>query len=165
MTWFDIAVLAIVGISVLLGVMRGLVKEVMSLLAWIGAFAMARQFAASAGTFLPPAVQPAELRLAVGFVIVMVCALLVLWIVTYLVNEVLKSTGLSGVNRMLGAFFGLLRGLLIVVVAVLVAGLTSAPRHPDWRNAWLSPVFEQAALAVRPWLPESVKANVHYEQD
>ncbi|MBI1395356.1 MAG: CvpA family protein [Betaproteobacteria bacterium] len=165
MTWFDIAVFAVVGISVLLGVMRGFIKEVMSLLSWIVAFVLARRFGPAAGTFLPPAIQPAELRLAIGFVGILVASLLVLWLVTYLVNEVFKATGLTGVNRTLGAAFGLARGLFISVVAVLVAGLTSLPETSGWRNAWLSPVFEQVALAARAWLPEPVKANVRYDQD
>ena len=103
--------------------------------------------------------------LAIGFVVILVAALLVLWVATFLATELLKATGLTTADRMLGAVFGLVRGLFIVVVAVMVAGLTSLPKHPGWRNAWLSPPFEAVAMAAKAWLPESVKANVHFDGD
>lgn len=165
MTWFDITALAIVGVSILLGVMRGLVKEVMALMSWVLAFVAARQFAASAATFLPQTVQPAELRLAIGFALLLLASLVVLWIVSLLLTEVIQALGLTSVNRSAGALFGLLRGLLIVVVTVMVGGLTALPESPGWRNAWLSPPLVEIALAARAWLPESVKANVKYDRD
>lgn len=165
MTWFDIAVFAILGVSVLLGVMRGLVKELMALASWILAFALARQFGPSVAAFMPGNLQPAELRLAAGFVCVLFGALLVFWVATFLLTEVIKAAGLGGANHLLGAAFGLLRGAIIVVIAVMVSGLTSLPREPGWQNAWLSPPFEALALALRPWMPEVVRSNVKYGTD
>lgn len=165
MTWFDLTVLAVLGISILLGVMRGLVKELMALASWVLAFVAARQFAASAATFLPQSVQPAELRLAIGFVVLLLASLVVLWLVGLLLTEAIQALGLSSANRSAGALFGLLRGLFIVVVAVMVGGLTSLPESPGWRNAWLSPPLVEIALTARAWLPDSVKANVKYDRD
>ena len=165
MTWFDIAVFAILGISVLLGVMRGLVKELIALASWILAFVLARQFAPTMAALMPANLQPAELRLAAGFVCVLFGALLVFWIAGFLMTEVIKAAGLAGANHLLGAAFGLLRGAVIVVIAVMVAGLTSLPKEPGWRNAWLSPPFEALALALRPWMPEVVRGNVRYDSD
>ncbi|MFO1321656.1 MAG: CvpA family protein [Burkholderiales bacterium] len=165
MTGFDIAVFTVVGVSILLGVMRGLVKEVMALVSWVIAFMVAKQFASAAAVFVPASVAAQPLRVAIGFVVILVAALLVLWVATFLATELLKATGLTTADRMLGAVFGLVRGLFIVVVAVMVAGLTSLPKHPGWRNAWLSPPFEAVAMAAKAWLPESVKANVHFDGD
>jgi membrane protein required for colicin V production len=67
-------------------------------------------------------------------------------------------------DRTLGAVFGLARGALVVVVGVLVAGLTAVPASPGWRNAWLSPPFEQLALSARAWLPDTVKSNIRYDR-
>lgn len=165
MTWFDMTVFAILGVSLLLGVMRGLVREVMALVSWIAAFVLARQFGGSVAVLLPATLQPAELRLAAGFVSVLLASLLVLWLAGFLLSELVKAAGLAGANRALGAVFGLVRGLVIVTIAVLVGGLTSLPRHPGWRNAWLSPPFEAAAGWAKAWLPETVKGNVHFETD
>lgn len=163
MTWFDITVFAVVGVSILLGVMRGLVKEVMALASWLVAFLLAKQFAGAAAEFVPASIAAQPLRVAIGFVVILVASLLVLWVATFLATELLKATGLSAADRMMGAAFGFVRGLFIVVVAVMVAGLTSLPKHPGWRNAWLSPPFEAVALAARSWLPESVKSSVKFD--
>lgn len=165
MTWFDLAVFVVLGVSVLLGVMRGLVKELMALGSWLLAFVLSKQFAPAAAAFMPSALDPAELRLAAGFVVVLFGALVLFWVATLLMTEAVKAVGLGGANNVLGGFFGLLRGVLIVVIAVMVASLTSIPRHPGWRNAWLSPPFEAIALAVRPWLPPMLGGNVKFDSD
>jgi membrane protein required for colicin V production len=164
MTWFDLAVLGIIGVSVLLGVLRGLVREVFSIAGWLLAFFLARRFAESVAVLFPVALQPAELRLAVAFSLVVVLTVLVCWMGALLVGEVMKATGLRPMDRTLGAVFGLARGALVVVVGVLVAGLTAVPASPGWRNAWLSPPFEQLALSARAWLPDTVKSNIRYDR-
>lgn len=163
MTWFDIAVLLVLGVSVLLGVMRGFVKEALSVVSWLCAGLLARQFAPAAAAFLPASVNPEPLRLAAGFILVGVFVLLVFWIVGSLLSELVKVTGLSAANRLLGAALGVIRGTLVVVAAVLVAGLTALPRESQWRNAWLSPLFEQLAMATAAWLPETIRANIRYD--
>ncbi|MCW5626171.1 MAG: CvpA family protein [Burkholderiales bacterium] len=163
MTWFDITVLAILGLSVLLGVLRGLVKEVMAIAAWVAAFVFARTFASTAAHWLPETLQPEALRYAAGFVALLFGALLLLWLVTYFVSQLLKATGLSVTDRTLGAIFGFVRGVLIVLVVVLIAGLTPVPKEPGWRNAWFSAPFEAAAMAGKAWLPEAIKTRIRYD--
>ena len=165
MTWFDLAVFVVLGVSVLLGVMRGLVKELMALGSWILAFLLAKQFAESAAAVMPAALSPAELRLAAGFVIVLFGALVLFWVATLLMTEAVKAAGLGSANHVLGGMFGFVRGVLIVAIAVMVASLTSVPKHPGWRNAWLSPPFEALALAARPWLPTMLGSNFKFDTD
>jgi membrane protein required for colicin V production len=163
MTWFDIAVLSILGLSVLLGVMRGIVKEVMAILSWAIAFVIARQFARAASAWLPSALQPEALRYAAGFAAVLLGALLLLWLVSFFAAQLVGAAGLTGADRSLGAAFGFVRGVLIVAVGVLLAGLTEVPKQPGWRNAWLSAPFESLAESVRVFLPASVKQHVRYD--
>ena len=163
MTWFDIAVLVVLGTSVLLGVMRGFIKEALSLLSWLSAGLLAREFAPAAAAFLPVSVNPGPLRLAAGFILVGVFVLLVFWIMGSLLSELVKVTGLSAANRLLGAALGVIRGTLVVVAAVLIAGLTALPRESQWRNAWLSPLCEQLAMATAAWLPETLRGNIRYD--
>lgn len=163
MTWFDIAALIIIGLSVLLGILRGFFKEVMALASWVIAFVLARQFANAAAEFLPASIPTPGLRYAAGFVIVLLGALLVLWLLTYFVSQLLKATGLSVANRTVGAMFGLVRGALIVLVGVLLAGLTEVPKDAGWRNAWLSQPFQAVAIAVKAWLPDSIKTRIKYD--
>lgn len=163
MAWFDVVVLVVLGLSVLLGVMRGIVKEVMAIVSWVIAFVIARQFARAAAAWMPPVLEPEPLRHAAGFVAVMCGALLLLWLVTHFAAQLVKASGLSGADRGLGALFGFARGVVIVSVVVLVAGLSEAPRQPGWRNAWLSAPFESLALSARAFLPEKLKQHVRYD--
>ncbi len=157
MAWFDIAVLTILSLSVLLGVMRGIVKEVMAIVSWVLAFVIAWQFARTVSAWLPAALQPDTLRYAAGFTVVLLGALMLLWIATFFAAQLVSATGLSGADRGLGAIFGFARGVMIVAVGVLLAGLTELPRHAGWRNAWLSAPFESLAESVRVYLPATVR--------
>lgn len=163
MAWFDIVALVILGLSVLLGVMRGIVKETMAILSWVLAFVIARQFARTVSTWLPAALQPEALRYAAGFMAVLLGALLLLWVATFFAAQLVSAAGLSGADRGLGALFGFARGVLIVVVGVLLAGFTELPKQSGWRNAWLSAPFESLAESVRVFLPAAVRRHVRYD--
>ncbi len=162
MTWFDLTVCAIVGLSLLLGLVRGVVRELLGLVAWVAALLLARALAPAAAAWLPVAVRPEVLRLGIAFVAVMVLALVVLAVITMLVSALIKAAGLSLADRVLGAVFGVVRGLLIVLVAVVVAGLTPVPRDTAWRSSVLVPAFETAALWLSPWLPVPIGSRLKY---
>ncbi|HNJ77630.1 MAG TPA: CvpA family protein, partial [Azospira sp.] len=73
-----------------------------------------------------------------------------------------KALGLTAVDRLLGVVFGLARGMLIVLIAVAVGGMTSAPKERWWRDAALSEPLETAVLASRPWLPPEAAKRIHF---
>ncbi|MBI2312563.1 MAG: CvpA family protein [Betaproteobacteria bacterium] len=163
MTFFDYAVLLIVGISILLSVIRGLVREVLALLAWLVAFGVASLFAAGAAPFLDGLIASAQLRVLTAFLILFFVTLIGMSLLALLVSKMVSAAGLGVLDRGLGALFGLARGLIIVLVAVLAAGLTPAPRQPEWRNAMLSAPLEAAALSIKPWLPEGLSKRIRYD--
>ena len=163
MTVFDLIVIAIVAVSVGISIWRGVVREVLALASWIGAFWIAKELAGFAATWLPDSVSNPGLRLMFGFIAVMLACLLVFSLTGMLLVHLVKVAGLTASDRMLGAAFGLLRGLLIAVTVVLLGGMTSAPREPYWRDALLSAPLEAAALWVKPWLPRDVARRVSFE--
>src|SRR5688500_10209000 len=138
MTPFDYAVLAIVGVSILISVIRGLVREVLALVAWAAAFVVATLFSGQLAVLLPVAIPSEELRLLTGFLIVFVGVLIAMSIAAMIISRLVKGAGLGLEDRMLGALFGFVRGALVVMVLVVLAGLTTLPRDPMWRNAMLS---------------------------
>jgi membrane protein required for colicin V production len=140
-----------------------MVREVLALASWIGAFWLAKELAGFTATWLPDSFTNPGLRLMFGFVAVMLASLLVFSLTGMLIVHFVKVAGLTGSDRMLGAAFGLLRGLLIAVTVVLLGGMTSAPREPYWRDALLSAPLEAAALWVKPWLPRDVARRVSFE--
>lgn len=163
MTLFDIAVIAILLISVGLAVWRGMVREIFSLASWLGAFWISKEFAGTVSGWLPASVSNPGLRLVIGFISLMLLSLLVFSLLTLLMVHLVKIAGLKTSDRTLGAFFGLVRGVVIVVILVLLGGMTSVPRQPFWREALLSGPLEAVALWVRPWFPAEVERRVSFE--
>ncbi len=162
MTAFDYAVLTVLGMSVLLGLWRGVVSEILALVAWVVAFLTARAEAAEVANWLAPQIAEPALRLAGAYVLVVVAVLAVFSIARLVLKLLLKAVGLGLLDRMLGAAFGALRGVLVVLVAVLVAGMTPLPKMEWWREARLAPPLETAVLAAKPWLPADAAKRIRY---
>ncbi|HTY02626.1 MAG TPA: CvpA family protein [Rhodocyclaceae bacterium] len=162
MTGFDVAVLAVIAASALLGLWRGMVAEVLALAAWVAAFIAARTFAGEAGALFAGVVAEPALRYAVGFGVIVVGVLVLFAVARVLLRTLLRAVGLGVLDRLLGAGFGIVRGTLIVFVAVLVAGLTSLPKSQWWRDAVLAPPMETAVIAAKPWLPAELGKRIHY---
>lgn len=162
MTGFDYALLAIVALSALLGVWRGVVSEVLGLLAWVAAFFAARAWGESVGAMLPLALGEPAWRGVAGVVTVFVATLLLFVLARLLLSRLLRAVGLGLADRFLGAVFGLARGLLLVLVLALGAGLTALPRQAWWRDAWLTPPLETAVQAAKPWLPAALAQRIRY---
>lgn len=163
MTLFDIAVIAILAVSVGLAAWRGMVREVFSLVCWLGAFWVSKEFAGIVGGWLPASISNPGLRLVIGFLGLMLLSLLVFSLITLLMVHLVKVAGLKTSDRTLGAFFGLVRGVVIVVILVLMGGMTQAPREPFWRDALLSRPLEAVAIWVKPWFPAEVGRRVSFE--
>jgi membrane protein required for colicin V production len=162
MTLFDFGVIAILAISVAFALWRGLVREIFSLASWIGAFWIAKEFAGTVAGWLPASVTNDGLRLAIGFIALMLLGLLVFSLLTLLLVHLVNKAGLKASDRTLGAFFGLVRGVVMVVILVLIGGMTSAPKQPFWREALLARPLEAMALWVKPWFPDEVGRRVNF---
>ncbi len=162
MTAFDYAVLAIILASVLIGLWRGVVSEILALAAWVVAFFIARSQASLVAEWLVGHINEPGMRLAAAYVLVFAGVLLVFGVGRMLVSMMLKAVGLGLLDRLLGAGFGILRGVLVVLAGVLVAGMTPLPRADWWRAATLSPPLETAVLAARPWLPADVAKRIRF---
>lgn len=161
MTLIDVVALVIVGLSVLFGVFRGLMREVLALVAWVAAFLVANLLAPEAARQLPEGMA-AELRLLAGFVAVFLIVLVVVSVLAILASKLVKGAGLGVEDRVLGGVFGFARGGLIVMILVLLAGLTSLPRQPVWRNALLTGPMVVLAVHVKSWLPADLSQRIRY---
>ena len=163
MTVFDYAVLAIVGLSVIVSLFRGALREVMALASWIGAFLIALHFAPMLSVLLPASVGHPWLRLCLAFGVLMLVSLIVFALITMALARVVRDAGLGSWDRAMGAVFGLVRGLVILVGLVLVAGMTPLPREPAWRNAVFSPTLVALAKSARAFLPATLAERIHFE--
>lgn len=139
MTGFDFALLGIVGASTLLGVIRGLIKELLSLVAFGLAFLAAIWWGPGlAGMGLLNWVSHDYLRLGISYAALFVLTLLAVGLVNMAMAAMIKSTGLSPADRGLGAMFGLIRGALLILVLVVIAGYTPLPQEPWFEQAMFS---------------------------
>jgi membrane protein required for colicin V production len=163
MTWLDYAVIGVFVVSLGVGALRGLVREVLSILGWVIAFLAANLLAGPLGPVMPQAIPSPELRIAAAFVAVFVGSLIVTTLVGLLLSKIVKAVGLGGVDRALGAIFGVARGLLIVLAATLLAGLTSAPQQAFWRDSASAPLLTRAAEALKPLLPQTFAGRLRYD--
>jgi len=161
-TVFDFAVLAIIGISVLIGLWRGVASEILALLAWMAAFLAAREFGRDAGALAGKWIADAAMQTAAGMAVVFVGVMLLFALGRYIVSLLLRAVGLGLLDRFLGGVFGIARGVLIAFVVVLAGGMTALPKEPAWREAMLAPPLETAVIAVKPWLPAEVAKRIRY---
>ncbi len=162
MTLFDYFTLTVMTISLLVGVVRGVISEILALLAWVAAFFAARLWAQPVGEYLLAEHAEPLWRPLAGFVIVFVTVLIGFAVLRWLVGLLLKATGLRPLDRMLGALFGILRGFAVLLVMVLLAGLTPLPRQAWWQQALFSAPLETAVLAFKPWLPAELAKRLQY---
>jgi membrane protein required for colicin V production len=163
MTLFDYGVLFIIGSSVLLSVMRGLVRELMALAGWVVAFLVANLFSDTVSLWLPESLGSMSVRVLAAFVLLFVATLVIMSLLARLIRSLVHGAGMSVEDRILGGVFGLARGLLVVMIAVLLAGLTTLPRQPVWNNAMLSAPLEALAVFVKPWLPQYLSQRITYD--
>jgi membrane protein required for colicin V production len=164
MTWLDYALIAVVGLSALVGIWRGFVREVFALAGWIAAIAVAMLFAGEAGKLIPSGFATPLARTVIAFTLLFVVILVTVSIAGLLFTKAVRAVGLGLADRTLGGVFGFARGALILLVLVLAAGLTAVPKEPFWREAKLAPPLETAAIAVKPYLPPALADKVRYER-
>ena len=160
MTGFDFAILTILLVSLLLGLWRGLVYEVLSLAGWPIAFMLSKLFANSIMPLLP--LQQEAMRIAVAYIVVFVVALIVWGVLVWLLARLVKAVGLGWLDSVMGGLFGVLRGGLVILALVWLAGLTHIPDRPFWHNAHTSKIAEDVALLTKAWLPDNIAQRIRY---
>lgn len=163
MTFFDYAVLAIVGLSIFFSLMRGFVREVLALVGWIAAFFVAKTYTLELSPLLPKAIPTETLQYLAAFIILFLATLLVSSLLAIALSQIFKKVGLSWIDRGLGALFGTLRGIMIVGVLVFLGGLTDFPKDSAWRNAMFSAPLEAMVISALPWVPKAIAERVKYD--
>jgi len=155
MTVVDVIILFVIFLSALFSLLRGFVKEAISLTTWIAAIWIATTFSAKLAVMLPEGIESEAVRLSVAFGLFFIVTLMLGALVNVVVANFVKKTGLSGADRVFGIFFGFLRGLLIIVVFVVVGSFTPLPEQEWWQSSNLLERFEKLSYMLKPYFPES----------
>lgn len=153
MAALDVILAAVLAVSVLLGLWRGLLYEALSLLTWIAAYMVAQRWAGDAAERLPLADWSDPLRYAAGFVVLFVVALFAGGLLAWLVRLTARSVGLRPMDRVLGAAFGAVRGVLILMATALLVQHTPWVDSPVWREAAGPRWLDYGLAAVKGLVP------------
>jgi membrane protein required for colicin V production len=161
-TIFDYVVLFVLITSIIVSTLRGLVKEMLSLLGWIVAFVVANAWSAELATMLPEVIPGEIVRLIVAFIALFIGVRILMGLLSMVVSALVEAGGMSLADRGLGGLFGLGRGLVIVLAGVILCGMTSIPQQAFWREAMFSPIAETGVRTVKPFLPAAVAQHVQF---
>ncbi|HET9975812.1 MAG TPA: CvpA family protein [Burkholderiaceae bacterium] len=160
MGWVDGALIAVLAISLAVGVWRGLVFELLSLLGWVAAYVAAQAFAPLVATWLPAGAPGSALNHGAAFAVTFVGALIVWALASRLLRALVHATPLAAIDRLLGAAFGLLRGVVLLLAVTTVVALTPAARSSAWQHsqgaAWLGALL----AGLKPVLPAAVARHL-----
>lgn len=162
MIWADFFVLAVISVSALLSLWRGFVREALSLVSWVVALWVAMLFFHDLARWLARWIETPSVRGLVAFATLFVAVVLLGGLVNYLAGQLVAKTGLTATDRALGIVFGVARGVVIVAVLVLLAGLTTLPQDGWWSESLLLGHFQDMALWLRSFLPEDIAQHIHY---
>ncbi|MGH8461054.1 MAG: CvpA family protein [Stenotrophobium sp.] len=155
MIWVDWCIVAVFLVSILVGLLRGFVREVLNLLTWVLAFGLACVFGHMLAQMLVPYINEPAIRLACAYVVLFISGLIFGAILSHLISELIRHSIFSGVDRSLGAVFGFLRGLLAVAVFILCASTMGATQDRWWHESVLVPNLEFLANGLKAVVPES----------
>ena len=154
--WVDAALLAALLVSVVLGLARGLVYELMGLAGWVVAYFAAAWLAPQATPYIPVGVPGSALNHSAALLACFLGSLVAWGLLARLVRLLIKATPLSFLDRLLGAVFGALRGFILLLLVATVVTLTPAAQSQAWQASTAAPVLVGAVKGIKPLLPEAV---------
>ena len=151
--WVDYVILAVIGLSVLTGLFRGFVKELIALCVWIMAIWLAYTYSQQVEPWLQPYIQDKTVRIAVSFVAILLATIIVGGLINALLSFILRRSGLSGTDRVLGMGFGFVRGAFIVALMMAVVKMTSLPHEQYSSQSKLYTKFDPMVSWLSTYMP------------
>ncbi len=162
MTTFDWIVLVVIALSIVTAFFRGVVRELIGVIAWVVGFIAAVAYTPVLGAMLPEMTDYPSVRYIVAFALIIIAALLLGALIAWPLTRAIRIAGLGFVDRFLGSIFGLVRGIAFVLAFVIVAGLTPLPRTVWWQSSVFVPPLIAGVMALRPYLPTPLVARLDY---
>ena len=153
MHWLDLVIIGVISLSILTGVIRGFIKELIALCIWVLAIWMGYQYAPLLDPYLNSWISDKSIRFIAGFVIIMVSTLITGGIFNAVLGILMKKSGLSGTDRILGIVFGFARGFFIVTLGLLVLQMTSLSREEQTKDSRLMVMFQPSVQWISARVP------------
>jgi len=162
MIWIDYAIIGLIAISSIIGLFRGFIREAFSLAIWMVAIWVGLTFSREFSSFLEGVISYPSARIAAAFAVLFFVTLILGAMISYLLGELVKKTGLTGSDRFAGMIFGIARGLVVVAIIIMLAGLTPLPEDSWWKESVLIPPFQSLAVWLHDHIPSGLAGYVKY---
>ena len=159
----DLIIVAVLALSVLVGLWRGLISEVLALATWIAAFWVAWTYGPAVSMHFEHSIQTPILRVILGYGLCFIAVLILGALLRFAIRTLVDSTGLGGTDRLLGMIFGFARGLLLVTLIVFLVNQTGFAHEPMWQQSTLLPQFKSMAAWLESEMPPNVREHLHPE--
>ena len=153
----DYAIIVVIGLSVITGLFRGLIKELIALCVWILAFWLAMTYSSAIVPWLAPYIQDKTVQSVVAFILILVGTVIVGGLFNALLSVILRHSGLSGTDRLLGMGFGFVRGVFIVALMIMVTNMTSLPHKEYTHDSRLYAQFNPMVDWMQGYMPALMK--------
>jgi len=164
LNWADLAIIGIVLLSTVISLIRGFIKEAVSLATWVLAIWVVLKFTPMVAGYLVDLTDVPTLRLGAAALILFILTLIAGAVVNYIIGQLVDKTGFSGTDRTLGVVFGALRGVLVVALVVIMASLTPFPQDPWWKESYFLPIFQEKVTLYKAYLPEQISDNFDFSR-
>ena len=158
--WLDWTLWAVLAFSVVLGALRGLVREVVSLAAWVLAFVWAQVHAETVAAWLPVGLTVPVVRLAAGFVLIFIGVAVAGALLAWALGRFLQAVGLRPIDRILGAGFGMARGGVLLLGLTLVVVTLGVQAHPVWAGSETAVLLTEGLYTLKPLLPGALAGYI-----
>jgi membrane protein required for colicin V production len=162
MNELDYGILLLMVLSIVVGVVRGAIREVMNVVGWVLAFILAHTYSSEVAPLLSDWLSEPSARAIVAWALVFIVVVVVVAVTASLLSDLVRKLGLGPLDRLVGGAVGVLRGAIIILALTLAAGLTKLPQSATWREAFLAPWIEVAALYAKGVLPEKIATRIRY---
>lgn len=156
LNWIDYSIIGIIVVSALISLVRGFVREAISLATWIIAVWVAIRFSPAFAKALTNDIQTPAARTIVAFAVLFLVVLILGGLINYLFSQLVERTGLSSTDRVFGLLFGIVRGILLIGVLVLLGNMTDLPKDPWWQQSQLIPQFQGLAQWLQGFVPKEI---------
>ena len=163
MIWIDYAIICLISISLIIGLFRGLVREAFALVTWGVAFWVGLTFSTHFATLLQKSISDPSARMATAFIALFLLTLILGAIINKLLSVLIDKTGLTGTDRMAGLIFGIARGVFLIIILVMLAGLTPLPESSWWKESQLLPLFQALAVWLKLHMPDGMASYLNYQ--
>ena len=162
MIWIDYVIIGLISIGLIKGMLRGFSLEIYSLLIWILAAGVGLILSREFSVFLEASISDTVPKIAASFALLFLITLIVGFVIRMILGESFKTDNLTFLDYLGGMIFGIVHGMLLVVILVMLAGLTALPDDLWWKDSKLLPPYQTGAIWLRDHIPSGLAEYIHY---